>query len=336
MADPSVSPEPVLHVAAGLWAAATLKSGIELGLFDALAAGPQDVATLSQALGAAPQSLRVVLDALVALGFIDRQAQGYTQTEVSAAFLVSSQPTYLGALVADNANSAAVFDLCKDYRRVVTEGYRLDPWAYSAGANERVVQLTRNLFTLGYPAAQAIADHLGWRPGTPTALRLLEVGCGSAVYGLVALTRLPQARLTAQDWPVVLPVAQEYAAQLGVAARMQTLSGDLRTVAFGGPYDVVFLGHILHNYPQETCREIVRKCLDVLAPGGCAIIVEFLAEPGKPESTFSWLFSVMIHGTRGGRSFSSAEIRQLLTECGASRTEVGGGLPVGFVVGYRR
>ena len=43
----------------------------------------------------------------------------------------------------------------------------------------------------------------------------------------------------------------------------------------------------------------------------------------------------MIHDTRGGRSFSSAEIAHMLTECGASRTEVGGGLPVGFVVGYR-
>jgi hypothetical protein len=31
----------------------------------------------------------------------------------------------------------------------------------------------------------------------------------------------------------------------------------------------------------------------------------------------------MIHGTRGGRSFSSAEISQMLTDCGASRTEVG-------------
>ena len=254
---------------------------------------------------------------------------------MSSTFLVSSRPTYLGALVADNANSAAVFDVCKDYRRVVTEGYRLDPWAYSAGSNERVVHLTRNLFTLGYPAAQAIADHLGWTPGTLKALRLLEVGCGSAVYGVVALTRLPAARLTAQDWPVVLPVAQECAAQLGVAERVQTLSGDLRTVEFGGPYDAVFLGHILHNYPEETCREILRKCLRVLAPGGSVIIIEFLAESGQPESTFSWLFSVMIHGTRGGRGFSSAEIGQMLTECGASRTEVGGGLPVGFVVGYR-
>jgi hypothetical protein len=64
-------------------------------------------------------------------------------------------------------------------------------------------------------------------------------------------------------------------------------------------------------------------------------VIEFLAEPGKPESTFSWLFSAMIHGTRGGSGFSSAEIRQMLTECEARRTEVGGGLPIGFVVGYR-
>jgi O-methyltransferase domain len=176
---------------------------------------------------------------------------------------VSSQPTYLGALVADNANSAAV-------------------------------------------------------------------------YGVVALTRLPAARLTAQDWPVVLPVAQECVAQLGVTERMQTLSGDLRTVEFGGPYDAVFLSHILHHDPEETCREIVRKCLRVLAPGGCVIVIEFLAESSQPESTFSWLFSVMIHGTRGGRSFFSAEIGQLLTDGGDSRIEVSGGLPVGFVVGYRR
>jgi hypothetical protein len=335
MSEPSVTPAPILAVAAGLWAAGALKSGIELQVFDHLSAGPQDVAGLSQALSADPLSLQIVLDALVALGFVTKHAQRYALTDVSSQFLVSSQPTYLGALVADNANSAAVFDVCKDYRRVVTEGYHVDPWAYSAGANERVVHLTRNLFTLGYPAAQAIADHLGWTPGTPDPLRLLEVGCGSAVYGVVALTRLPAARLTAQDWPVVLPVAQECATQLGVAERMQTLSGDLRTVAFGGPYDAVFLGHILHNYPEAICREILRKCLSVLAPGGCVIIIEFLAEAGQPESTFSWLFSVMIHGTLGGRSFSSAAIRQMLTECGAARTEVGGGLPVGFVVGYR-
>lgn len=330
-----VTPDPLIQISSGLWAAGLLKSAVELQVFDALAHGEQEAATLSQALGAQAEPLRILLDALVALGFIEARPQGYGLTPVSAEFLVSSKPTYLGPFVAEILTTPGLFDLYKDYRRVVTEGYRINPWEYATGSNERIVRLTRMLFTLGAPTAQAIADHMGWQAADTRALHLLDVGCGSAVYGLIALTRLPRARLTAQDWPLILPVAQDYAAQLGVADRVQTLVGDFRTVPFGGPYDGIFLGHILHNYPEPTCREILSKCFAALQPGGVVIVVEFLAERGKPESLFSWLFSTMVQGTLGGRSFSGAEIRQLLADCGGSRTEVGGGLPVGFVLGYR-
>jgi 2-polyprenyl-3-methyl-5-hydroxy-6-metoxy-1,4-benzoquinol methylase len=336
MTKEATTPEPILQTVAGLWAAGVLKSGIDLRVFDHIHAGTQEVGALSAAVGGDPQALRILLDALVALGFLGTQAQAYTLTPVSAEFLVSSKPTYIGGLLVDTTISPPLFDLFKDYQRVVTGGHRVDPWQYGAGANDQIVRLTRALFTLGYPTAQALADHLGWAPGHAAPLRLLDVGCGSAVYGLVALTRLPHARLTAQDWPLILPVAQDYAAQLGVAGRVRSLAGDLRTVELGGPYDAVFLGHILHNYPEATGRAIVRKCLAALAPGGVLGVVEFLAERGRPASLFAWLFSAMIHGTTpGGRSFSSAELEQMLGECGARRTEVGGGLPVGFVLGYR-
>jgi C-methyltransferase len=335
MPTPAVTPEPILQICSGLWAAGLLKSAVDLRLFDHLAAGPQNVDTLSHALGAAPHSLQVLLDALVALGFVERHPPGYGLTAVSAEFLVSSKPTYLGSFITEMPGGPTVFDLYRDYRRVVTAGARTDLWNYTGGANEQTVRLTRALFTLGYPTAQAIAEYLGGTPGTPAPLRVLDVGCGSAVYGLVALTRLPQAQLTAQDWPMILPVAHEFATQLGVAARVQPLAGDLRTVNFGGPYEAVFLGHILHNYPEATCREILRKCLGVLAPGGVVIVIEFLTELGKPESTYAWLISTLFHGVLGTRGFSSAEISRMLTECGASRTAVGGGLPVGFLLGYR-
>jgi hypothetical protein len=334
MQTPTVTPEPILQLCSGLWAAGLLKSAVDLRLFDQVAAGQHQVDTLSQAIGAPPPSLQVLLDSLVALGFLELGPQGYGLATVSAEYLVSSQPTYLGSFITEMPGGPAVFDLYRDYRRVVTEGKRTDLWNYTGGANDQIVRLTRALFTLGYPTAQAIADHLGWTSGTPAPLRLLDVGCGSAVYGLVALTRLPQAQLTAQDWPLILPVAQAFAVQLGVAERMQTLAGDLRKVALGGPYEAVFLGHILHNYPEETGREILRKCLQVLVPGGVVIVIEFLTERGKPESTYSWLISTLFQGVLGTRAFSSAEICRLLTDGGASRTEVGGGLPVGFVLGY--
>ena len=336
MTDSTLTPAPILQLVTGLWAAGVFKGGLDLQVFDHLSHGPQDVDSLSRVLGANSSSLQILLDALVALGLLNKAPTGYALTEISAEFLVSTKPTYLGGLLTDTTISSTIFELYKDYRRVVTEGYQVNPWEYGEGSNERIVRLTRALFTLGSPTAHALADHMGWTPGHHAALRFLDVGCGSAVYGLVALSRLPRAQLTAQDWPLILPVAQTYAAQLGVADRVHELAGDLRTVEFGGPYDVVFLGHILHNYAEETCREIVRKCVNALAPGGVVAIIEFLAEQGQSASTFSWLFSTMIRGTTpGGRSFSAAELRQMLAECGAQRTDVGGGLPVGFVLGYR-
>jgi hypothetical protein len=107
-------------------------------------------------------------------------------------------------------------------------------------------------------------------------------------------------------------------------------------VDFRGPYDAVFLGHLLNNYDECICHEILRKCMNVVALGGMLALIEFLAEAGEPGSVFSWLFSAMIRGTTaGGRSFSGAELSQMLMEVGAQRTEVGGGLPAGFVLGYR-
>jgi 3-hydroxy-5-methyl-1-naphthoate 3-O-methyltransferase len=330
-----VTPEPIVQVCSGLWAAGVLKGALELQVFDHIAAGTQQIDRLSQVLGAHPEALQVTLDALVALGFLETGGEGYRLTPTSATFLVSSEPTYLGIFAAEILGDPILYNLYNNYRRVVTEGYRRDPWAYRTGSNDKVVRNVRQLFTFGYPNAQAIADHQGWTADNPAALRLLDVGCGSAVHGLVALTRLPQARLVAQDWPVVLPVAQEFATQLGVADRVEMLAGDMRTVDFGGPYDVVFVGHILHNYDQDTDRELLRKCLGVLAPGGKVIVIEILAEAGEPASTAAWLFSTMMYVTQGTRSFSSAEICQMLTNCGASRTEVGGSLPIGFVIGHR-
>jgi 2-polyprenyl-3-methyl-5-hydroxy-6-metoxy-1,4-benzoquinol methylase len=336
MTASSLTPAPILQLVSGLWAAGVLKAGLDLQVFDHLSARPQDASSLSRMLEADASSLQILLDALTALQLLDITPQGYALTEVSDAFLVSTKPAYLGGMLSDTTISPLLFDLYKDYQRVVTERHRINPWEYGEGSNPRILRLTQALFTLGTPIAHVLADHMGWTPENTAALQLLDVGCGSAVYGLVALTRLRHARLTAQDWPLILPVAQAHAARLGVAERLQPLAGDLRTIDFGGPYDVVFLGHILHNYDEETCRKIVRRCMDALAPGGAIAVIEFLAERGQPASTFAWLFSTMIRGTtNGGRSFAAAELRQMLTEAGAARTEVGGELPVGFVLGYR-
>ena len=114
--QPDISPQGdkvsilSIQVCSGLWAAGVLKGAVELQVFDHLAPGPQAVDRLSQTLGAPPQSLQILLDALVALGFLDKVSQGYRLTPVSAEFL-TAKPTYLGGFAAEMLMNPVLFDL---------------------------------------------------------------------------------------------------------------------------------------------------------------------------------------------------------------------------------
>ena len=128
MPHEDLTPAPILQLVTGLWAAGVLKGSLELHVFDHLSLAPQDVDSLSRTLGAHSSSLRILVDALVAIGLLKTTPQGYALTDVSANFLVSTKPSYLGGLLIDTTISSALFDLFKDYRRVVTEGYEVNPW----------------------------------------------------------------------------------------------------------------------------------------------------------------------------------------------------------------
>lgn len=66
--DEGRNPEPILRLGMAFWGSKTLLSAVELGVFTALADGPQDGVSLAKELGLHARSSRDFLDALVALG----------------------------------------------------------------------------------------------------------------------------------------------------------------------------------------------------------------------------------------------------------------------------
>ena len=61
-----------MEVGLGFWSSKVLLSAIEMGLFTELAKHPEDLAGLRSRLGLHPRSAHDFLDALVALGFLQR------------------------------------------------------------------------------------------------------------------------------------------------------------------------------------------------------------------------------------------------------------------------
>ena len=94
-----LSPEHIMQVGMGFWASKTLLSAIEMELFTELAGHPQDLQALSARLGLHPRSARDFLDALVALGFLERTDGVYRNTPDTDLFLDKRKPSYVGGIL---------------------------------------------------------------------------------------------------------------------------------------------------------------------------------------------------------------------------------------------
>jgi methyltransferase family protein len=87
-----LSPEKILQTGLAFWPAKTLLSAIEMGVFTELARGPQSYDALVGRLGLHARSARDFLDALVALGFLQRTGHQYANTEETDLFLDRGKP----------------------------------------------------------------------------------------------------------------------------------------------------------------------------------------------------------------------------------------------------
>src|SRR5215207_1384542 len=95
----ALTPEKIVRTGLGFWASKTLLSAIEIGVFTELASGPQSFDALSGRLGLHPRSSRDFLDALVALGFLQRTGDRYANTPETDFFLDRRKVSYVGGML---------------------------------------------------------------------------------------------------------------------------------------------------------------------------------------------------------------------------------------------
>src|SRR3954466_14793905 len=85
--DEHITPEGILQLGLAFWGSKTLLSAVELGLFTELARGGLTEAELGDRLALHTRGRRDFLDALVALGMLERDDDRYRNTSESDAFL---------------------------------------------------------------------------------------------------------------------------------------------------------------------------------------------------------------------------------------------------------
>src|SRR4028118_310294 len=93
------TPDGIMQLGLGFWGSKTLLSAVEIGWVSERAKGALDFETLAERLMLHPRSPRDFLDALVALGMLERNGNRYSNTTETDLFLDRAKPSYVGGLL---------------------------------------------------------------------------------------------------------------------------------------------------------------------------------------------------------------------------------------------
>lgn len=314
MDQKQVTPERIMQMAWGYAPTLILEAAIRNKVFDTIDAGPKTVDEVAAATGASPRGLQAIMNALVGFDLLKKSNGHYELTPESAAFLVSTKPSFMGGMAAHT--SKQLIPSWLELSEVVATGKPASSVNRSDGGEAFFQELVGNIFNMSYAPAKALAQHLALgESGAP--VRVLDLGAGSGVWSIAAAQSSPRVRVTAVDWPGVLPITRKTADRFGVGDRYTMLPGDLGTVDFGKDHDVITIGHILHSEGVERSKKLLRKCFDALAPGGIIAIQEFLVNPDRSGPPMGLIFAVnMLVNTDAGDTWSFEEISDWLREAG--------------------
>lgn len=310
-----VTPERLRQFAFSYAPALLLETAVRLGLFDVLDQGPKTLEQVAKETNASVRGLRAVMNALVGLEFLAKNAEGkYTLTPESAAFLVSSKPAYAGGFF--RHISTRFLPAWLHLPEVARTGQPIERLNTQEQGTAFFEQFVEDLFPVNYLAAQALGEALRLSE-TQQPIRVLDLATGSGVWGIALAQKSPQVRVTAVDWPGVLSVARKMAARFGLDDRFEYRPGDLSLVDFGNGYDVATLGHILHSEGEGCSRTLLKKTYQALKPGGTIAIAEWLVNEERTQPIGGLIFAVhMLVETHQGDTFSAREICQWLEEAG--------------------
>ncbi len=295
-----------------------LSAALQLQVFSHIAAGSRTAAAIARAAGASERGMTMLLDALTALELLEKKNGEYILLKFSRQYLVRDSPEYVGSIMENDA----LWNAWSQLTECVRTGKPFMQVNQQNHAEAFFPVLIRTLHITGRQSARRLAQALG-AGAEHRGLRVLDVGCGSGVWGIAMAEADAAARLTAQDFPAVLDHTRRFLEQHGVADRYDFLPGDLNQVAYGqARYDLALLGNIVHSEGESASRALFRNLHAALRPGGRVVVIDMIPNDGRTGPFFPLMFALnMLVNTNAGSVYTLAEYSQWLRDAGFDRIE---------------
>lgn len=325
-----MNPGQLMQLATGYWASSVLNTGVELGVFQALAE-PRSAHQLALELGCELGYLERLLDAMVGLELLTAAQGKYRIPESLLPYLGPGAASSLEEAIHYNHD---LFGLWGQLGRCIREGHPVQAEGRHLGADPASTRrFVLGMESRGRMLAPAIVDALP----PPNGSRVLDLACGSGVISRLLAQKYMELKITLFDFPAVLDITREL--WNDSPGEPEFIPGSYRKDELPpGRFDYILYCGALHQESNEGAAALFDKVYSKLAPGGIFCIVDFLLEEDRSSPVFSALFSLnMMLIQPDGYVFSCGDVQTQLSRAGFTsiRTKALAAGPYGMIVAQK-
>jgi SAM-dependent methyltransferase len=290
--------------------ARVLLTAYELGVFTAIGDSSKAAAEVAVLIKANEGATDRLMNALCGMGLLKKKSGKFSNTPLSARFLVEGKPDYLAGLM----HSAHLWRTWSTLTDAVRAGTSV---AQREVVNERGVNwldaFIAAMHMRAYKQAPALVKLLDLRG----VRRVLDVGGGSGAYSMAFVRAKKGMNATVFDLPNVVPLTSRYIETEKLADKISTVAGDYEVDSLGTGFDIVFLSAIIHSNSVDVNEQLVKKAYEALNPNGQLVIQDHIMDEDRTGPLAGALFSLnMLVGTQSGTTFTESEIRSWMEKAG--------------------
>jgi SAM-dependent methyltransferase len=295
------------QISTGFMEAKILLAAAELRLFDRLSGGGATAAEAAGSLGAPVRPIEMILDALAAMGIVEKRQDRYRNLPDYEPRLVESSPTHYVALLRHRNRLFRRWAFLEDRARGLPSPLldELREGLTDPAANENFI---RAMYAVSHANVGAIADRIPL-DGVRT---VADLGGGPGHYLAEFARRAPRAEPFLVDLPLTLDVARKVLADTDIFPRVRFVAWDFyEDPAPAGipPLDLVFLSQVVHAENDAKNRALFAKIAALTAPGGRLVVHERTVEEDRSTPYPAAIFAInMLAMTEGGATYTAREI----------------------------
>lgn len=285
----------------------TLHTACELDIFSILGDYEKTAEEVAKEAGTDVNATARLMNALTALGLLNKEGIYYSNTRVTRQYLVKDSPDYIASM----AHYSNLYDRWSKLTESVKKGTSMNYRITDDIEGEKLNDFIAAMHWRATNQAREIVNMIY----LSNAKKLLDLGGGSGAYAMEFVRAKPDMDVYIFDLPNVIKLTQNYLYENGFMDKIHLIEGDYFVDNIGSDYDIVFLSSIIHSNSIWENIELAKKIYLALKPGGQIIIHDYIISDDRTKPLFTALFSLnMLINTPSGDVYTETDVWVMLKE----------------------